>query len=183
MYSFKTVSENLTWTTFGTALLGCLLLLVHTYNDFITGLPVTEGMLSSAISPVEVRQAFTVVPAIICINLGCRVPYNNAYPAQVFQTDDLFGNQLNGTVFTLRRPLFFGSDHRDNGLLSWTGGHENGNPHCRHRLLHLCQRRCRRHRVQALCHVRLGCPRFYACFQKLPHPPHRPSRSSTQPCG
>ena len=57
--------------------------------------------MRSAISPVEVRQAFTVVPAIICINLGFRVSYNNAYPAQVFQTDDLFGNQLNGAFFTL----------------------------------------------------------------------------------
>ena len=79
--------------------------MVHTYNDFITELPVTEGMTRSAISPVEVRQAFTVVPANICINLGFRVSYNNAYPAQVFQTDDLFGNQLIGAFFTLRRPL------------------------------------------------------------------------------
>ena len=38
MYSFKTVSENLTWTTFGAALLGCLLfIVVHTYNDIPRG--------------------------------------------------------------------------------------------------------------------------------------------------
>ena len=80
-------------------------IVVHTYNDFITELPVTEGMMRSAISPVEVRQAFTVVPANICINLGFRVSCNNAYPAQVFQTDDLFGQPVERSV--LRRPLLY----------------------------------------------------------------------------
>merc|ERR1712136_45180 len=86
--------------------LGCLLLLVvHTNNDFITALPVNEGMMTSGISAADVRQALTCVPAIVCVNLGFNVPYNamnNAYPAQACQMDTVvFGKQLNGAFFTL----------------------------------------------------------------------------------
>uniref|UniRef100_A0A7S1FCP5 Uncharacterized protein n=1 Tax=Noctiluca scintillans TaxID=2966 RepID=A0A7S1FCP5_NOCSC len=106
LYSNKALSTNLTWAAFGIACLGCLLLLVvHTNNDFITALPVTEGMMTSGISAADVRQALTCVPAIVCINLGFNVPYNamnNAYPAQACQMDTVvFGNQLNGAFFTL----------------------------------------------------------------------------------
>jgi len=106
LYSFKNVSTSLTWAAFGIAFLGCLLLLVvHTNNDFITALPVNEGMMTSGISAADVRQALTCVPAIVCVNLGFNVPYNamnNAYPAQACQMDTVvFGKQLNGAFFTL----------------------------------------------------------------------------------
>jgi len=106
LYSFKNVSTSLTWVAFGIAFLGCLLLLVvHTNNDFITALPLTEDMMTSGISAADVRQAFACVPAIVCINLGFNVPYNamnNAYPAQACQMNTVvFGSQLNGAFFTL----------------------------------------------------------------------------------
>ena len=94
--------RELAWAAFDIAFfLGCLLLpVVHTNNDFITALPVMEGMMTSGVSAADVRQALTCVPAIVYITLGLRVLYsatNNAHPDQTFQMDTAsLGNQLKG---------------------------------------------------------------------------------------
>jgi dipeptide/tripeptide permease len=100
----------MTWVAFGIAFLGCILLMVvHTKNEFVKALPVSDGMMTSGISAEDVRKAFACVPAIVCINLGFNVPYNamnNAYPAQACQMNTVvFGKQLNGAFFTLGDAL------------------------------------------------------------------------------
>ena len=43
---------------------------VHTDNDFITVLPVTEGMLTSGVSAADVQQLLTRAFAVMWIDLG-----------------------------------------------------------------------------------------------------------------
>ena len=142
-------------------LLGCLLfIVVHTYNDFITELPVTEGMMSSATHRLKCGRLSQLCPPSSASTWASEFHTTTPILPKFSRRTTCLATSSTERSSPCGVHYYIGSDHRDNGLLSWTGGHENGNPHCRHRLLHLCQRRCRRHRVQALCHVRLGVPDF-----------------------
>ena len=146
---FALRSRTAICVTFGMAFLDCLLWLGVHNNDFITALPVTEGMTASGISAADVRQALACVPAVVCINLGFSVRYNSmskAFPDHACQMNNvLFGNQLNRAFFTLGNlaaififvPVIV-------------------DPVARFRGREAARRRYRRHRVQASCHDLLG---------------------------
>eukprot|EP00930_Biecheleria_cincta_P019315 TRINITY_DN14772_c0_g1_i1.p1 TRINITY_DN14772_c0_g1~~TRINITY_DN14772_c0_g1_i1.p1 ORF type:complete len:500 (-),score=73.12 TRINITY_DN14772_c0_g1_i1:136-1590(-) len=107
--SFPQVSQIMTWTAMGLAVLSCAILVFsHINNDFIQGSGSGGGNADptpGSISTSDVRGALQCVPTIICINVGFNIPYNamnNAYPAQACQMDTrLFGQQLNGSFFSL----------------------------------------------------------------------------------
>eukprot|EP00929_Paragymnodinium_shiwhaense_P061434 TRINITY_DN30681_c0_g1_i1.p1 TRINITY_DN30681_c0_g1~~TRINITY_DN30681_c0_g1_i1.p1 ORF type:complete len:699 (-),score=92.78 TRINITY_DN30681_c0_g1_i1:80-2176(-) len=103
--SFPEISKDVMWAGMGLTVLSCgLLIAAHLKNDYIaplSGTDVAPGLITSA----EIRQAMACIPIIVCVNVGFNIPYNamnNAYPVQACQMDTrVFGNQLNGSFFTL----------------------------------------------------------------------------------
>mmetsp|Transcript_37159 Transcript_37159/g.95969 ORF Transcript_37159/g.95969 Transcript_37159/m.95969 type:complete len:396 (+) Transcript_37159:690-1877(+) len=104
--SMPSVSSTMTWTAFGLALSSCaLLVMAHWKNDYIAELPKGwTAARSGGISAGDVKAALAMMPTILCVNVGFRIPANaiNAFPAQACQMNTVFfGQQINGAFWNI----------------------------------------------------------------------------------